>query len=825
MNAEDGLHNQIANLLLPFVQTQTARQELLSASWGPDEPLISYIDFSGASHPFADHLIYKISQYRPQTSQSPIEDVLKQVRYRVGIEQQAEIDNILSWLQRDPRLLSTPAPYKGLEAYEERDAGYFFGRTVLIDKLLTRIADWKQDHHALRFLAIVGASGSGKSSLVKAGLIPALRQSEHWQIIVIRPGADPLLSLALPFLLQPQSSTTPIHHLVNELRTHKETLNTLSQLRLAHEWSACDGVLLVVDQFEELFSIEMTSSDKQPAGNDRAAFIHNLLYAAGLPSGSVHLLITLRADFYHHCADYDNLRAALADCQEYIGTMNVTEVQEVITRPLALAGYQLQDGLTEVILDTLGVGDTQSVAKGQPEPGFLPLLSHALLQTWEKRQGFTLTLADYHAAGGVKGALRATADAVYAGLSSQEQTLVRAIFGALTEVREGGEDTRRRVYWTELAALIGDEALLKRVIRKLTQARLIVTDQSLSVEPSDATGDFSYTEVAHEALIREWPLLRTWLAEDRLHLQMRRLLSIAAQEWRAHNEDSGYLYRGARLRQVWAWAADQQVSLGPQDQAFLSASRRQERALQWQQRGAVIAVLVLLVLGGGFIWNTGRRAQWRSQALGMSELVAVAGETVALCPPQRDLILCTPESANATLMIMAPFAIEKYEVSNAQYELCRKAGACSANLLSERYSQAHHPDYPVQGVSALQASAYCHWLGRQLPTEVQWELALGDNPPDFAAFHDLSPVAKPVHQTRSGVVNLLGNVAEWTRSYAQISPDAYQEVLWDGTADSLGFTSFLMIRGGSWLDSAKRDAFDGLAANESFGFRCVMHND
>jgi len=653
MKLQDGLHNRIANLLLPFVQTQAARQELLSASWGPDEPLIGYIDFSGAARPFADHLIYKISQYRPQTAQSPIEDILKQLRYRVGVEQQAEIDQIFSWLQRDPYLLSTPAPYKGLEAYEERDAAYFFGRTILIDKLLARITSWQQDRHAWRFLAIIGASGSGKSSLVKAGLIPALRQRERWQIIVIRPGADPLLSLALPFLPQPQSSTTPLHHLADELRTHQETLNTLAQIRLAHEWNAYDGVLLVVDQFEELFSIEVTDAAKQSAGSDRAAFIHNLLYAASLPLGSVHLLITLRADFYHHCADYDDLRTALAACQEYIGAMNVAEVREVITRPSALAGYQLQDGLVEVILDDLGIANDSGVVEGRPEPGFLPLLSHALLQTWAKRQGFTLTLADYHAAGGVKGALRTTADKMYAGLTADEQVLARAIFGALTEVRAGAEDTRRRVYWTELAALAGDDALLKRVLGKLTQARLIVTDQGLAAEPPNAAGDFSYAEVAHEALIREWPLLRTWLAEDRLHLQMRRLLSIAAQEWTAHNEDSGYLYRGARLRQVQAWADSQQASLGPQEQAFLHASRRQEHALHWQQRGAVIVFLVLLVWGGIFIWDTARRAQWRSQALVTSELVAVAGETVAVCPPHSDLIFCTPESARAILISVA----------------------------------------------------------------------------------------------------------------------------------------------------------------------------
>jgi formylglycine-generating enzyme required for sulfatase activity len=205
--------------------------------------------------------------------------------------------------------------------------------------------------------------------------------------------------------------------------------------------------------------------------------------------------------------------------------------------------------------------------------------------------------------------------------------------------------------------------------------------------------------------------------------------------------------------------------------------------------------------------------------------VAVAGEIVALCPPQSDLIFCMPESARSISMTLPSFAIEKYEVSNAQYELCRKAGPCSVNPVSERYGRAQYQDYPVQGVSALQASAYCRWVGRQLPTEVQWELALGDTSPDFAPIHDLSPVTEPVHMTRSGVVNLLGNVIEWTRSYAQSSPDIYQEVLWDGTDESLGYASYLIIRGGSWLDSSKRDAVDGRTANEPFGFRCVTDNN
>jgi hypothetical protein len=197
--------------------------------------------------------------------------------------------------------------------------------------------------------------------------------------------------------------------------------------------------------------------------------LDNLLYAASVPAGKLRLLLTMRADFYHRCADFDNLRALLVDHQEYIGALTVQEITEIIEKPAEVMGYRLEPGLTEVILNDLDAGD------GRPEPGSLPLLSHALFRTWRERSGFTLQLSDYLSAGGVKGALRNTADEVFESLDAGEQQLVRYLFIRLTQLGEGTEDTRRRVYRDELEFPNVSADTVARVIGKLTNARLLVT--------------------------------------------------------------------------------------------------------------------------------------------------------------------------------------------------------------------------------------------------------------------------------------------------------------------------------------------------------------
>jgi formylglycine-generating enzyme required for sulfatase activity len=820
MKLNDDLQNRIATLLLPFVQTHAARQELMSASWGPNEPLSDYIDLSGAPRPFADRLLYQTSRYRRPSGRSAIEDVLAQLRRQVGVAQQAEIDEILSWLQRNPRLLHAPAPYKGLEAYEEEDAGYFFGRADLVAGLLQRITAWDLDPQAMRFLAIIGASGCGKSSLVRAGLLPRLREARRWRVIVIRPGADPLISLAAPLLTSPPNSTEPVRQLAGELLAAETTLATLVQQRLSDAWAACDGVLLVVDQFEELFTAAPAGDDGAATGAAhaaRAAFVNNLLYAASAPAGALRLIMTLRADFYHRCADYDRLRAALSEHQEYIGAMDLAALREVIERPSTTAGYQLQEGLTAVILDDLSAVD------GRPEPGSLPLLSHALLQTWRQRQGFTLTLADYQAAGGVKGALRATAEQVYTALKPTEQAAARSLFGALTELSGDAEDTRRRVDRAELAALGHDRELLERVLHKLIQVRLLVTDQPPDAVAAVAAGtDFAHVEVAHEALIRAWPRLRGWLEEDRVRLRVRRLLTAAAQAWVDHQQEDSYLYRGARLRQAQTWATGARGELGPQEAAFLQASLSHERALRWQRYGGGLALLLLLVVAAFLAGTAIQRRQWRSQALAMSELVDAPGATVMACPPRDQRVICSATDPGAVAIVVEPFAMEKYEVSNAQYRLCRKAGACTADPIDARYGQTVFDSFPVQGVDAFQAGAYCRWIGRQLPSELQWEVALGPGPVAMIV-SELSPVRTTLHQAPSGVVNLLGNVKEWTRSFVQADPaSGYKEVLWDGEQQNLSLS--LVVRGSSVKDSAIRDEVRSDQQDVepfSVGMRCV----
>jgi WD40 repeat protein len=471
------------------------------------------------------------------------------------LEDQPELAERLLELAASVRREDAPAfglpPYKGLYYFDENDAEMFFGRedltAALVEKLVTNV---QADH---RFLAIIGASGSGKSSLVRAGLIPSLRwqqPSSGWPVIVMTPTAHPFEALADAINIQTaplRSSQEMVKDIANHAHGLEQALVNYTRV------SGAANILLVVDQFEELFTL---CSDEK----EQAAFVNNLLTAALHPGGVVIVLVVMRADFYAHCARYDTLRQALSQHQVYIGPMTDGELRRAIEEPAQAGQWELEPGLTDLLLHDIGADRDQA-----PEPGALPLLSHALLETWRRRRGRTLTLSGYTVSGGVQGAITETAEAVfYDQLEPEERDIARQIFLRLTALGDEAStaDTRRSVSFDELSFKQTDQQTVQVVLKTLADARLVTIDQETA-------------EVAHEALIRAWPTLRNWLEEDREGLRLHRHLTESAKEWEASGRDESILFRGARLAQAQEWSSCHSDDLNLLERSFLEASQAQ----------------------------------------------------------------------------------------------------------------------------------------------------------------------------------------------------------------------------------------------------------
>ena len=434
-------------------------------------------------------------------------------------------------------------PYKGLNYFDEADADLFVGRESLTSKLTERLLSLAGSGSAgvRRFLAVVGASGSGKSSLVRAGLVPALRWNQNsadWDIHVFTPTVHPLESLAA-CITQENGTSSTATSLVEDMLHDSRSLCRFAERNLE------SPLLLVVDQFEETFALCRSEEEK-------GSFISNLLMAASEAEGYIFVVITLRADFYAHCANYILLREALAGQQEYIGAMNEDEMRRAIEEPARRGRWEFEPGLVDVLLHDVG-----------REPGALPLLSHALLETWQRRRARMMTLSGYASSGGVRGAIAETAEAVFADQFTPEQrAIARRIFLRLTELSDetAASDTRRRASFNELILKPEESVVTQNVLKALADARLIITSENSA-------------EVAHEALIREWPTLRSWLEDNREGLRLHRHLTETAQEWENLNRETDVLYRGARLAQTLEWAYGHQDEMNALEREFLEKSR------------------------------------------------------------------------------------------------------------------------------------------------------------------------------------------------------------------------------------------------------------
>ena len=439
-------------------------------------------------------------------------------------------------------LLETKNPYKGLRAFQQADAADFFGRTAMIQRVLDRLQESVVENN---FLAVIGPSGSGKSSLVKAGVLPALRSgripgSENWFYAEMVPGEVPLEELAAALL---SVSTSPLPGVVDTLREHVDGL----ALGVYEALPSRDSkLLLMIDQFEELFTQVERESDRQQ-------FLDLILNAVNAENSPIIIIATLRADFYDRPLLYQGFGELIRARTELVLPLNDEELAETISGPAFRVGAVLEEGLVETIIDDV-----------REQPGALPLLQYALTELFERREGALLTSAAYQDIGGTLGALAKRAEEVYRRFNEAGQNMARQMFLRLVTLGEGQEDTRRRILQTELLTL-GDREVVEDVIDRFGRYRLLTFDRD------DATRSPT-VEVAHEALIRRWERLREWLTESRNDVRLERELLNAAHEWETAKKDQSYLMQGNRLLTFEEWAESTNLRLNELELEYLASS-------------------------------------------------------------------------------------------------------------------------------------------------------------------------------------------------------------------------------------------------------------
>jgi WD40 repeat protein/serine/threonine protein kinase/DNA-binding XRE family transcriptional regulator len=446
-------------------------------------------------------------------------------------------------------------PYKGLRAFNEADSEDFFGRESLIQQLLARLGEGGD---LSRFLAVVGPSGSGKSSVVGAGLAPAIRQgglpgSENWFVVDLVPGPHPFEELEAALL---RVAINPPESLLAQLKDGDRGLLRAVNRILPSDESV--ELVLVIDQFEEVFTLV--------AGEEERALLLSSLVAAVLDERSrVRVILTLRADFTDRPLRYVDFGELVQRRSEFVMALTPDELERAILGPAKRAGLRLEAGLTSAMIREVG-----------DQPGALPLLQYALTELFEKREGRALTKKAYAEIGGALGALGRRAEEVFTSLDEAGQSAARQLFLRLVTLGEGVEDTRRRVLRSELEALATPisnlQFLISIVIESFGKHRLLTFDR-------DPLTRGSTVEVAHEALLREWPRLREWLNESRADVRLQRQLAHAAHEWQNANRDVSFLLMGARLEQFEGWAASTSMALTQDEGTFLEASiaERQKR--------------------------------------------------------------------------------------------------------------------------------------------------------------------------------------------------------------------------------------------------------
>ena len=477
-------------------------------------------------------------------------------------------------------------PYRGLKHFREEDASLFFGRETYTDDLVRKVRD-----HSI--VVVEGASGRGKSSIVRAGLIPFLRNDPSgtsWDIAVMTPRDRPIYYLAealLPIredIRDGVAFDSKAEDLSKLLRERKEKLRDVADHALARRGTAGRRLLVVVDQWEELYTLCERDAE-------RADFIEMLLDAAA--NGPVQVVLTVRADFAGRLADQRDLNDRTNDARLSLASMNRDELKRVIAEPARVAGLTLAQGLAERILDEVG-SDADS----------LPLLGFTLEELWRLRKDSTLTHAAYEKMGGVKGSITHHADAVLASLGKDDRERLRRLFlNHLVRPGDRTEDTSRR------AALAQLDPPMLSLARKLADERLVV------ISREKAAGSET-VQVVHETLIRGWKTLKDWLDADREFSSWRERLRRAMADWVDRGRRDVALLRDDDLADARRWLERRREDLSAGEQGYIEASARRERRTRVRRWSSAAAIAAMLVAAGGIAWwSETRRVEARKQEL------------------------------------------------------------------------------------------------------------------------------------------------------------------------------------------------------------------
>lgn len=452
-------------------------------------------------------------------------------------------------------------PYKGLHAFEQDDAEDFYGRDRTVERLVSHLGHPGTDG---RFLSVVGPSGCGKTSVVKAGLIPALQSgalpgSETWFAAEMVPAPHPFEELADAL---DRISTRSRPGLVDSLMSDPKGLRDELESILPDDQA---DLVLIVDQFEELF----TQTDEDEASR----FIAAIVEAARSVPSRLRVVITLRADFYDRPLGHPLLGDLIRDSTAAITPMSPDELERAIQGPAERVGVRFDQGLVALLI--------RDIAE---RPGSLPLLQYTLTELFEQRTGALISTPAYNEMGGISASLANRANAVFSSLSRSDQDLTRQVFLHLVTLGEGEADTRRRMRVSQLADLV-PLAALDHIINEFGRHRLLTFDRdNISREPT--------VEIAHEALLRDWPDLRLWIAQSRDDVRLARRLETAATEWADADRDPGYLLRGTRLTQAERFLEESSVAISPLVSELLEASsstQREERLRRHRLRNRITA--------------------------------------------------------------------------------------------------------------------------------------------------------------------------------------------------------------------------------------------